>query len=381
MTRRLSSKARAAHSLFFAAALLVPVLVQAQNILQKKMVVKFGGMKLAEALQQIEEQTNVHFIYSSNVVEPVKKVTNMQGKQSLGDILDTFSRDFNLEFKTVNEYVIIKKAVMIPAPPTLTLTVQKTETPQESQPALEEPAQLIRARNYSEVNQAQQFDLSDRLHRNYLFKLDSAHLRNTLLSIKPSSRPRASRFFASAGLFVNDFSGGVEIQAGIKTLYGVFNTGFADDGFVRLGYGLGSNISLGNKFSVSPIYTFASFKQITSGGLTTISEDGYFIKAQHHQIKLMVQYAFARNFVAKLGPTFNFMNLNFTEQQQQFISSAGRVQGRYQGQTDHQGNIFFFDPKVQYTNFTSPNSSYDAYKSWVGFEAGIYYSINFSKGR
>lgn len=381
MTRGLSSKARAARSLFFAAALLAPVFLQAQNILQKKITAKFGGMKLSEALQQIEEQTNVHFIYSSNVVDPSKKVTSTQGRQSLGEILDTFSRDFNLEFKTVNEYVIIKKAAAIPAPPTLTLTVQKTETTQESEPASEEPAQFIRARHYTESNYTQRFDLSNHLYRNNLFKLDSARLRNTLLTIKPSSRVKASRFFASAGLFVNDFSGGVEIQAGLRRLYGVFNTSFADDGYVRLGYGLGSNIPLGNRFSVSPVYTFASFKQISSGGLTTISEDGYFIKAQHHQIKLMVQYSFARNFVAKLGPTFNFMSLNFTEQQQQFISAAGRVQGRYQAQPNHQGNIFFLDPKAQYTNFTSPNSSYDAYKSWVGFEAGIYYSINFSKGR
>ncbi len=376
MTRGLSSKVRVVLSLL-AALLPLTFACAQQNILDRKVSVHFLDVRFSEALLQIEKQANIHFIYSSNVIEPGRKVTYTGTNTSLANVFNHLGREMNLEFKTQNLYVIIKKGALIPAPPTLTISAPMIESIAKEDVVRTEP--LAPTRTFAKNNSV---DLSARIHREYLRKLDSLNLGNTLLSVNARAPKPHTKFYAAAGLYLSDFSGGVELQAGIKSIYGVLNAGLSEGKYLRMGFGVGTNIHLVGKFSVSPVYTFASLKQITRAGITTISEDGYAVSAQQHQLKLMLQYPVARNFSVKAGPSFNLMNLKFREQPDQHAKYTSRGQSRsYGGPQSSPDNDFSFVTNTQFNNTPSPTIGYDAIKSWVGFEAGIYYSLNFSKVR
>ncbi len=373
MARGLSLKVKVVLSLLPALVLMGVGALAQQDVLEKKVTVDFLNVRFSDALRELEKQSHVHFIYSSNIVEPGRRISYTGTNTPLGEVFTRLGSEMNLEFKTQNLYVIIKKGAIIPSPPTLTIPVA---------PAVTEVSKTEHVRPSQMTTGTTSVDLSARIHREYLRKLDSLNLRNTMLQVNNNMGRKSARgnFFAAAGFYVNDFSGGIELQAGIRSIYGVFNSGLAEGKYLRTGFGVGTNIHLFRKLSVSPVYTFASLKQITSSGIATISEGGYKINAQQHQLKLMFQYPFAKNFYAKAGPTFNLMTLDFTEQPEITSNFTGRGTPRsYSGPA--QGNNVSFGGTPIRTSVSDPDDRFKTITSWVGFEAGIFYSLNFSKNR
>jgi hypothetical protein len=376
MTRDLSSKVRVVLSLLL--VLTLAVTNAQQNILEKKVSINFQDVRFSEVLQEIEKQAHVHFIYSSNIVEPEKKIT-YSGHTTLAEVFTRLGHEMHLEFKTQNQYVIVKKGTGIPSPPTLTIPAPTIETIVKEN--VSQPEQIRHARTVTENTS---IDLSTQIHRKYLRKLDSLNLQNARLKLSTQLQQvdRTTKFYAAAGLYVNDFSGGLELHAGIRPLYGVFNSGLSEGKYLRMGFGLGTNIHVAGKVRVSPIYIFSTIKEVSSAGISSINEHGYIVNVQQHQLKLMFEYPFAKNFYAKLGPSFNVMNLNFKQQPDPTVYYT-RSQSRtysYPGPQNSPGSGFY-STNVQHSNVASPEVRYDAIKSWIGFEAGIYYSLNFSKNR
>ncbi|HWA32649.1 MAG TPA: hypothetical protein VG737_00895 [Cyclobacteriaceae bacterium] len=380
MTRGLSSKVRAVLSLVSALLLALTAVHAQQNILEKKVKVNFQGVRLSAALQEIEKQARVHFIYSSNIVEPGRKLSYSAENATLSEVFTHLGQEMNLEFKAQNLYIIIKRRAVIPSPPTLTL-----QTPTENSILKEDvtsPQQMHRTRAVSENTS---IDLSAQIHQLYLRKLDSLNLRKAMLEIsRQPATDHTTKFYAAAGLYLNDFSGGVELQAGVRSFYAVFNAGLSEGKYLRMGFGAGTNIHLAGKLRVNPVYTFSTIKEISSQGISSINEDGYTVSAQQHQLKLMLEYPFAKNFYARLGPSLNVMNLNFKQQADPAVYYTGRSQPRsysYPMPQNSPGAGFFTATALQRSNTASPEVRYEAMKSWIGFEAGIYYNLNFSRSR
>jgi hypothetical protein len=378
MIRALSSKARVVLNATLAAfvfSLAAPD-VFAQNILEKKIVLNFQGIAFSDALQEIEHDAGVHFIYSSNVVEPGRKIS-YTASVSLKTLFEHLGKEMNLEFKAQSNYIIVRRAALIPSPPTLALRSKKME------PALAEQASVVgNVQPHVDNNQGSlSYDLAARIHREYLFRKDSLRLKKTMLEISQGTKSgRAkSKFYAAGGLFLNDFSGGVEIQAGMRSLYGVFNTSFAEGDYLRIGVGAGTNFHLFKKFSVSPVYTFASLKQIGPNGITPIVDDGYRVNAQHHQLKLMVEYPITKNFTVKAGPAFNYIKLNMTREPEILLYNNRGPARANAGSQNGPGSAVFTGR--QQTTRPASAGNYEVMKSWIGFEAGLYYSLNFSKVR
>jgi hypothetical protein len=380
MIRALSLKARVVLNAALAAfvfSLAAPD-VSAQNILERKIAVNFNDIAFADALQEIEHDAGVHFIYSSNVVEPGRKIS-YTASVSLKTLFEHLGKEMNLEFKAQSNYVIVRRAAFIPSPPTLTFSPKKIEPIAGEQAAAGETVQVQARHNSNEG--ALSYDLAARIHREYLFRKDSMRLKKTMLEISQGTKSgRAkSKFYAAGGVFLNDFSGGVEIQAGMRSLYGVFNTSFAEGDYLRIGVGAGTNFRLFKKFSVSPVYTFASLKQIGPNGITPIVDDGYRVNAQHHQLKLMVEYPITKNFTLKAGPAFNYMKLNMTREPEILLYNNRGPARANAGSQNGPGSAVFTGG--QQTTRPASAGNYEVMKSWIGFEAGLYYSLNFSKVR
>jgi hypothetical protein len=237
------------------------------------------------------------------------------------------------------------------------------------------------------------------LHGKSDFGLDTAFLRRYLRQpvsavLKPNVH---TRWQVSMTAFANDYAAGTEVRAGLRSLYVVANTGYMHGGFFRNGFGAGSSIVIKPGVQLSPIYTYARMKYKEDfNALSSLK-----ITSQHHQFKLLLSLAVTNHISFQVGPTLNVLKSRFDFQRERFKvvinrSSQGQVSasntswtgmdtssggltedGAGHAQGAEQAHNMPFATKI----ITIPTfrADFDALKSWVGFETGITYSINFSR--
>lgn len=85
--------------------LMFTVLVHAQNI-----TVNFKGKAIAQALSDIESQTNYSFVYQKQVLADVPDVTCRMNNATLEQVLDEICSKSGLSYEIVNQSIIIRKA-------------------------------------------------------------------------------------------------------------------------------------------------------------------------------------------------------------------------------------------------------------------------------
>ena len=184
--------------------------------------------------------------------------------------------------------------------------------------------------------------------------------------------PRQKNWFASAGLFINDYGAGVELQSGIQLLHAVVNASALGDGVYRFGYGLGTGINLKPGVTANLAYTFASLNRDE----IDTWHNQYQTTSHHHHLRLMANISLSTHFSLRFGPTFNVLRTSY-----QYIpepnSSTATIRYR---QTPAQQ---YLSPSQGYsgsTHYQAPVSpvDYKTANSWVGFELGVAYGINFS---
>ncbi|MCU0467993.1 MAG: TonB-dependent receptor [Arcicella sp.] len=83
--------------------------VKAQQILSREVSVKLSNVSLKAVLQEIERQTNVHFVYSNNTVETNKNVSLQVSNEALISVLPKLLHPNKLRFEVVEEQIILKK--------------------------------------------------------------------------------------------------------------------------------------------------------------------------------------------------------------------------------------------------------------------------------
>ena len=82
---------------------------KAQQILNREVSVKLSNVSLKTVLQEIEKQTNVHFVYSNNAVATDKNVSVNAIKEALSEFLPKLLFPNKIRFEVVEEQIILKK--------------------------------------------------------------------------------------------------------------------------------------------------------------------------------------------------------------------------------------------------------------------------------
>ena len=83
--------------------------VKAQQILNREVSVKLLNVSLKTVLQEIEKQTNVHFVYSNNAVQTNKNVTLQTTNEPLITVLPRLLSPNQLRYEVVEEQIVLKK--------------------------------------------------------------------------------------------------------------------------------------------------------------------------------------------------------------------------------------------------------------------------------
>ena len=83
--------------------------VKAQQILNREVSVKMANVSLKSVLQEIEKQTNVHFVYSNNAVQTNKNVSLQTINEPLTTVLPKLLSPNQLRYEVVEEQIVLKK--------------------------------------------------------------------------------------------------------------------------------------------------------------------------------------------------------------------------------------------------------------------------------
>lgn len=87
------------------------------QILDKQITLSMDQVEIAQVLRQIQKQAGVRFVYSPSLVRVDKKLTVVAVKKRLSDLLDEILRPNNIQYKLVNDYILLyQPETAMPAP-------------------------------------------------------------------------------------------------------------------------------------------------------------------------------------------------------------------------------------------------------------------------
>jgi hypothetical protein len=346
----------------------------------KKVTLSCNGVYFQDFINQLAGITGLHFIYSSSKIRTNSLVYLTVRDKSVEEVLGLVGDQLKLSFKKQDRHVVIKT---IPAAqPSFVAGPLQPKQKNVVRPR-KEPASLLALPDSTVLtasaritgNPAPSFssdyfkkhlqDLQEYFDSAMLTRIPTQYIRK----INLNNNHRG--LFISAGLVVNDYSAGTELQAGIRAAYAVFNSGWTQSGQYSSRYGVGSSFLLSRNFSVNPVYTFAVIREKSS-------ESPWTLCAKQHQVKLMLQYSLSKHVAVRFGPSFNYLNATYTFQRPKRLFETIIIDG-----PDTPKNVYYHAEygaqparTGAYMIITHP-SSYQAIRSWMGWEASISYKINF----
>lgn len=342
------------------------------DLLQRNVTIIGRNIDFEDVLDQLSLQTKMQFIYSSSMVRLDKPVSLMARQQPLKYVLDELSTQMSITFKRQGNYFVIKKDSAPVAKTQFALAQPKlanSEDIDEDEFDLEE-TNLQASR--SNVNSIVQQEERDSKITKDLLNFDKLKWRYQPLLLANNGQPRPrTRWFASAGFLLNDYAVGVEMQGGIPLLHAVFNVSALGDGLYRFGYGLGTTIPLKPVLSADLAYTFAALNRTEMDTW----RNQYQATSQHHQIRFQANLSLSNHFSVRFGPTFNLLRTAY-----QYLPEPGgsSIAVRYRSAATQQ----YLSPSQGYTQTIQYRAvqpmDYETINSWVGFELGVAYRVNFS---
>src|SRR5688572_9998040 len=296
MTARSESKVKVALGISRVILFLVlsfPLHAQtSEDLLQRNVTIIGNNMHFEDVLEQLTLQTRMHFIYSSSIVNLDKPVTLIARQQSLKNVLDELSSQMNVSFKRQGDYFVVKRNI---AKSTFTIVQPKlanSEDLEDEEAALKEsnlPASRFDPYSFISYENNRDAEITkDLLNFGEGLKLKYSPLSSTV----NTNSARQKHWFASGGLFINDYGAGVEVQSGIQLLHAVVNVSALGDGVYRFGYGLGTGIPLKPGITANLAYTFASLNREE----TDTWHNQYETTSRHHQIRFMANVALSTHF-------------------------------------------------------------------------------------
>jgi hypothetical protein len=343
------------------------------DLLQRNVTIIGGNIHFEDVLEQLTLQTKMHFIYSSSMVSLDKPVTLIARQQSLKNVLDDLASQMNVSFKRQGNYFVVKRNNTVPKS-TFTIVQPKlanSEDLEEEEFTVDDKQHVSRGDVYSFASYQGTRDAE--ITKDLLNFGDKLKLKYYPRSLTENiNGPRSKRWFASAGLLINDYGAGVELQSGIPVLHAIVNVSALGDGQYRFGYGLGTGILLKAGVTANLAYTFASLnhEEIDTW------HNQYLSTSHHHQLRFMANISLSNHFSVRVGPTFNLLKTSY-----QYVSdpNSSTTTIRYRQSPTQQ----YLSPSQGYTsavNYPVPVTPAD-YKTanyWVGFELAVAYRVNFS---
>lgn len=342
------------------------------ELLQQNVTVIGRDIHFEDVLEQLTLQTRMRFIYSSSIISLDKPVTVIARQQPLKYVLDELSTQMNISFKKQGDYFVVKKNNVAVTKTSFTLVQPKlanSEDIEEDEFSTNENVQATRLTVFPVTFYS---DRDADITKDLLNLGSEPKLKHRPLSLNENyRRTREKKWFASAGLFINDYGAGFEIQSGLPYLHGIVNVSALGEGMYRFGYGLGTSIPVKTGVSGNFSYTFAT---LNGKGVDTWHNQ-YRSSTRHHQLRLMANITLSRHFSVRVGPTFNLLRTSYDFDAEPYSTSTTI---RYRATPTQP----YLSPSQGYTNTVQyaavAPTDYESANSWVGFELGVAYRINFS---
>jgi len=222
MTARSESKVKVA--LGISRVILFLVLsfpLQAQtpdDLLQRNVTIIGSNIHFEDVLEQLTLQTKMHFIYSSSIVNLDKPITLIARQQSLNSVLDELSSQMNVSFKRQGDYFVVKRNNTLPKS-TFTIVQPKLANSEdlEDEEAAIKDSNLQVSRFDANSFTSYENDRDAEITKDLLNFGDRLKLKyHPLSSTIRINNPRQKNWFASGGVFINDYGAGVELQGGAQ---------------------------------------------------------------------------------------------------------------------------------------------------------------------
>jgi len=337
---------------------------------------------LHEVIDQLSLATGLHFIYSSDKIKSNGPFSLDIVNKSVREALSVAGTQMNLEFKQQGAYVIIKAKAHAPLLAKATggaqpeRSIQATASLTTFFPATQPVT--IRAVNFLQP------DSISRLHK-YMKQwqpyFDSTWLKRIPVQYvnKLNRNNKHWGWFVAAGTMFNDYSSGMELQAGVRAVYAVFNPSWMQGNQFHGAYGMGTSILIGRNFSINPVYTYANvnWKFPDEFAKASLRQPAYrlTIATHHHQFKLMMKYSVTSFLQLQAGPTFNraYTRYRFTEADRAFFRTWTPEMALALPTNSYHSAT----PGAAMEVYAIRPSSYQSVKSWIGYEASILVRINF----
>lgn len=341
---------------------------------------------LESVIEFLSRSSRYHFIYSRDMIDVTRQVSLTVSNKALEDVLKLIGKQAGVSFKVQDRHIIVKANPK--AAPLVVATQPVTPRTFVSPPAFKAADGPLISSASKNIPLTPSISTKSILENRLQRRIDE--LQEMLGPNVPRDIPRmyVNRinfntrhigWFASVGTVVNDYSSGLELQGGVRPLYGIVHPRWsARQGFYGI-YGIGNSFTLMRNFSFSTIYMYSGNKQSNTfypyslPGAQASPEFQLTRTTRHHQVKFALQYAMSRNVTFRLGPVLNYKT-TVTELLPVAVNPiyegtfTYRLPGTQASQVIYQGG-----------QFTS--NTFRRTQSWLGWEGAVSYRINFSNRR
>lgn len=375
MARTLLWKAKVAHSI---CAVLLIVLsgfhAKSQIAHTIKVTYSCKAVRLEKVIEHISEVTGLYFVYSSDKISLSTPVTLSVKDKPVDDVLSIIGSQINLSFKIHERHVAVK----IVDAPIATAIARKIEIPKNvvEQIDADKPTEVELLANRN----PQFFSVQENKDR-YLVQLHPSFNSNVVNRIPrqylSSKQYLKSNWFVVAGALVNDYSMGFEVQAGLRQAYLVFTPSWLRTDNYHGGLGIGSSFRLNDKFSVNPMYVYASLTQKQAYNNTFGGGPSYTVNSDiiHHQLKLMLQYSLTEKLNLRAGVIYNITS-SINHYQYFHTSEQGQYTYGVPQSTYYQEPPRYSGLGPSHQTISQPTETVGA-NHWLGWEVSFSYKINF----
>lgn len=386
---RVASKVSVSLSLVF----FISFSVLSQSINHSSISLSENGTPFHHVAQKISDATGLNFIYSSNKVQINSKIFIHVSNKPVDDVLQVLANNLNVSMKRRGNYVIIKPLAknvkLISTSSFQTRAIKKVQPPFLTKETTVVTSSISRATLLPAM--ATQPDPASiaYLKRNLSVLtqyFDTTHLKNLdateLKKINLHNRHRG--LFVSGGVRMNDFSAGLDIQAGIRSVYLILQPGLRSDKTFHGAYGLGTTLLLTNNLSFAPAYTYSAWARTNTMQFNLLNNtlvEELHTSSRQHQLKFLFQYSFTDNLILRFGPVMNQMSTKYkltTEGFMQYLPAQPATTGSEVYKSPI--NIYSTD-QLPTEAIAVPLRTYDLQplKMWLGWEASFSYKFNFYK--
>lgn len=356
---------------------------------QQKVSLSCNALQFQDVVKKLEVITGLHFVYSSNKIQINKPVTlNLSGKP-LENVLETLGSQMDLVFKRNGQHIVIKTRDKLPAESKQVVTIPESKIYQRSESKLLKHPTSIDDRFSSKPGTQTTLKYpttllgSNHLQKHYKdlsLYFDTVRLagvtNNDLQNINIKNNHRG--WFVSSGFVINNYSLGAEFQAGLRSVYVVYSPSWVKDSRFHNAYGLGTSIPLKQKISFNMVYTYAHLKGKGGNSAKIIegtSASNMIFSAKHHQVKLMMQYAFTKNINLRTGLTINSQVTAYQLRNKDLVFFIEDINNSFIDAGNSNAAPYGGHPEPS----KFPNSTMETLDMWMSWEATISYKINFEK--